>query len=186
MASDARMTDDMVNKSLNDITDNYRGFYYTAEEIALISDVPLHRLASLLEANSSWPGWPAIRIHKSDRVKLARGGSTIRYYCPYSSSIPPSMNSMRSAEEREQNSAERPPVEAPSAHRHSKRVKSSAEAASVLETPTYVRDEAGRLSSSSFDVTPVSDLRPSSASSSSSAPRSSDSVPPRTPLKRYR
>jgi hypothetical protein len=52
MASDARMTDEMVNKSLNDITDNYRGFYYTAEEISLISDVPLHRLASLLEANN--------------------------------------------------------------------------------------------------------------------------------------
>jgi len=79
MASDVRMTDEMVNNSLNGLPDIYRGFFYTDEEILVISDVPLHRLASLLEANSSWPGWAAIRIHKSDRVKVVRGGSSIRY-----------------------------------------------------------------------------------------------------------
>ena len=88
---------------------------------------------------------------------------------------------MRSAQEREKNFAGRPPIEAPCTHRQSKRVKSIAEAASVLETPEYVRDAAGRLSSSSLDVTPMSDLRPSPAGSSSSAPRSPDIVPPRTP-----
>ena len=73
MASDARMTDEMVNKPLNDITDNYRGFYYTAEEIALISDVPLHRLASLLEANTL--------LRAAAACAVVSGAARARYSC---------------------------------------------------------------------------------------------------------
>jgi hypothetical protein len=117
------LTAESVKKLLIDILDIYRGFNYTVEEISVISGAPLVPLARVLDARSSWPGWAAIRIVKQDKVQLVQGGPTIRYYGPYSSSTPPSKNLMRSLEEREKNSLERPPVEAPTSDRESKRVK---------------------------------------------------------------
>ena len=167
--SEVELTAESVKKLLIDIPDKYRGSNYTAEEISVISGAPLVSLAPVLNARSSWPGWAAIRIVKQDKVQLVQGGPTIRYYSPYSSSTPPSKNPMRSSEEREKNSLERPPVEAPTYDRESKRVKSNEAAASALEIPAYLRGGAGPLSSSSADETPMSDWRSSSSSASLSS-----------------
>jgi len=112
MSSDREpFTIDSIIQALIQIGDEFRGRYYTIEDISrMIGGVPVDRLQTLLNARCSSPFWAQVFIQKSVRVRLEKGSSSINYYCPYSASILVSKNPMRSAEDRAANLESRPVV----------------------------------------------------------------------------
>ena len=77
-------------KKLAQIRDEFRGRYYTIEEMSNMSGVPVDQLKTLVNARRSTPFWNQVYIQKSQRVQIEKAGGLVTYYCPYSASIPAS------------------------------------------------------------------------------------------------
>ena len=97
-------------KKLAQIRDEYRGRYYTIEEMSNMSGVPVDQLKTLVNARRSSPFWTQVYIQKSQRVQIEKAGISVNYYCPYSALIPASKNAMQSAEDRAVNLDSRPTI----------------------------------------------------------------------------
>ena len=98
---------------IRNIPDDFRGWYYSIEEIAEITGLPVDQVTTLLNVKSGHASLVQMCVYKSSRVRLGYGESNVFFYSPFDDLHPASTNTMRSAEERADNLERRPPVRPP-------------------------------------------------------------------------